>query len=91
MTFRPTVLAVDPARELRWLGHLLLPGLFDGEHEFQIHRLGPTRVRFVQQERFTGMLLPLFARNLDKHTLPGFKAMNLALKARAEAPSGTSG
>ena len=68
MTFRPAVLAVEPACELRWLGHSLVPGLFDGEHEFQIHSLGPGRVRFVQQERFTGVLVPLFARNLDDHT-----------------------
>ena len=52
------------------------------EHEFQIHSLGPGRVRFVQQERFTGVLVPLFPRNLDDHTLRGFKAMNAALKAR---------
>jgi hypothetical protein len=87
MTFRPTVLAVEPGRELRWVGHLLVPGLFDGEHQFEIHPLGPRRVRFVQQERFTGVLVPLFARNLNAHTLPGFKAMNAALKARAEAAS----
>jgi len=88
MTFRPTVLAVEPARELRWVGHLLIPGLFDGEHQFEIQPLGPGRVRFVQQERFTGVLVPLFARNLDAHTLPGFNAMNAALKARAEAAVG---
>jgi hypothetical protein len=88
MTFRPTVLAVQPARELRWLGRFLIPGLFDGEHQFEIHPLGPGRVRFVQQERFTGVLVPLFARNLDNHTLRGFNAMNAALKARAEAAVG---
>jgi hypothetical protein len=88
---RPTVLAVETARELRWVGHPLMPGLFDGEHEFQIHSLGRGRVRFVQQECFTGILVPLFARNLEEHTLPGFKVMNLALKARAEVPSGVTG
>jgi len=88
MTFRPTVLAVEPARGLRWVGHLLIPGLFDGEHQFEIQPLGPGRVRFVQQERFTGVLVPLFARTLDAHTLPGFNAMNAALKARAEAAVG---
>lgn len=71
-----TVLAVDAGRELRWIRHLLVPGLFDGEHRFDIHLLGPGRVRFVQQERFTGVLVPLFARNLDTHTLAGFNAMN---------------
>ena len=88
MTFRPTVLAVEPGRELRWLGRHLMPGLFDGEHQFEIHPLGPGRVRFVQQERFTGLLVPLFARNLDDHTLRGFNAMNAALKERAEAAIG---
>ena len=36
MTFKPTVLAVHPERELRWLGRFILPGLFDGEHSFRI-------------------------------------------------------
>jgi hypothetical protein len=58
------------------------------EHQFEIHPLGPGRVRFVQQERFTGVLVPLFARNMDDHTLRGFNAMNAALKARAEAAVG---
>ena len=40
----------------------------------------------IQQERFTGLLVPVFASSLDKHTLAGFHAMNAALKARAEAP-----
>jgi hypothetical protein len=31
-TFRPQVLEAEPARRLRWPGHLLVPGLFDGEH-----------------------------------------------------------
>ena len=26
MTFRPLVLTAEPGRELRWLGHLLIPG-----------------------------------------------------------------
>jgi len=36
MTFRPIVLEGDPGRRLRWRGHLLLAGLFDGEHSFTI-------------------------------------------------------
>jgi hypothetical protein len=30
MTFRPVVPVAVPKQELRWLGRLLLPGLFDG-------------------------------------------------------------
>ncbi len=85
MTFRPTVLKADPNRELRWLGRLRVPGLFDGEHSFTIQPLEENRVRFVQREAFKGLLVPLFARSLDTNTLRGFGEMNRALKKRAEA------
>ncbi len=84
MTFRPRVLKADQNRELRWLGHFLIPGLFDGEHIFTIEPLEAGRVRFVQREIFTGILVPLFARWLGKDTRRGFEEMNLALKLRAE-------
>ena len=85
ITLRPTVLKAEPERELRWLGHLWVSGLFDGEHSLSIHRLGEDRVRFVQAETFTGVLVPLFARSLDNGTRRGFEEMNHALKERAEA------
>jgi hypothetical protein len=85
MTFKPKVLNADPNRELRWLGHLLVPGLFDGEHSFTIQPLGENRVRFVQREAFKGLLVPLFARSLETNTQRGFEQMNRVLKERAEA------
>lgn len=85
MTFKPEVLKADPERELRWLGHLLVPGLFDGEHSFTIRPLAEDRVRFVQREEFKGLLVPLFARSLDANTRRGFEQMNAALKERAES------
>jgi hypothetical protein len=87
MSFRPLVLEATPNRELRWRGQLLIPGLFDGEHAFVIEPLGPERTRFVQRERFTGLLVPLFARALDGDTRRGFEAMNSALRDAAEKPA----
>ena len=87
MTFKPKVLNAEPNRELRWLGHLLVPGLFDGEHSFTIQPLGENRVRFVQREAFKGVLVPLFARSLETNTQLGFEEMNRALKERTEAAS----
>jgi hypothetical protein len=84
MTFRSEVLNAEPNRELRWLGHLLVPRLFDGEHIFTIEPLGVNRVRFVQREIFTGLLVFLFARRLHTETLRGFEEMNRALKIQAE-------
>jgi hypothetical protein len=85
MTFNPTVLAAEPSKELRWLGHLGISGLFDGEHRLALEALPDGRTRFRQEERFTGLLVPLFRKNLDKDTRRGFAEMNQALKARAEA------
>ena len=85
MTFKPRVLNAEPNRELRWLGHLLVPGLFDGEHSFTIQPLDENRVRLVQRETFKGLLVPLFGRSLENNTQRGFEAMNRALKERAEA------
>ena len=84
MTFRPTVLVADRNRELRWLGRLLFPGIFEGEHAFQITRLEKDRVHLVQRETFRGLLVPLLRRLLNGHTRAGFEAMNRALKERAE-------
>lgn len=84
MTFRPTVLVAEPERELRWLGRLFLPGIFNGEHCFQIEPLGRDRIRFVHSEVFCGILVPFLAESLDTKTKSGFEAMNQAIKARAE-------
>src|SRR5215211_2603245 len=85
MTFKPKVLTAEPNRELRWLGYLLVPGLFDGEHSFTIDPLEENRVRLVQREAFKGLLVPLFGRSLETNTQRGFEEMNHALKERAEA------
>jgi hypothetical protein len=83
MTFRTRVIASTP-REFRWKGHLLVPGLFDGEHYFQIESGASSRITFHHGETFTGILVPLFRRSLDDATRRGFIAMNEALKQEAE-------
>jgi len=82
---RPTVLAAEPGRELRWLGRLFVPGLFDGEHRFEIHEESPSRVRFVQAERFRGLLVPFLKRLIEVDTAAMFERTNAALAERVEA------
>lgn len=84
MTFKPKVLAALPNQEFRWLGHLLIPGLFDGEHIFELNDNGDGTTTLVQRERFGGILIPLFKKMLLENTPRGFEAMNEALKAKAE-------
>jgi hypothetical protein len=84
MTFRPVLLRVLPPRELRWLGRLWLPRVFDGEHAFTIDDLGGGRARFAQGERFRGVLVPLLWGSMGRDTRRGFEDMNRALKRRVE-------
>jgi hypothetical protein len=83
MTFRPRVIEVEEGRRLEWLGRLLLPGVFDGRHSFELEDLGQGRTRLTQAEEFSGCLVPLTGKALER-TRAGFEAMNEALRLRAE-------
>jgi hypothetical protein len=82
MTMRPTVLAAEPGRELRWLGRLVMPGLLDGEHRFTIEEREPGRVTFRQDERFRGLLVPFLRKMIEVDTLATFREVNEALARR---------
>ena len=84
MTFKPTVLVADVNKEFRWLGHLMFPGIFDGEHIFELYENTDGTTTFVQREEFKGILVPLFSKMLDTKTVAGFEAMNKRLKQRVE-------
>ena len=79
-----TVVTVNQNRELCWKYHVILPGLFRGEHSFTIEQIESNKVRFIDREIFNGLLVPLQARDIDTNTKHGFEAMDKALKARAE-------
>ncbi|MEM9566310.1 MAG: SRPBCC domain-containing protein [Actinomycetota bacterium] len=85
VTFTPTVTEVEPGRVFEWLGHLLVPGLFDGRHRFELHETVGGGTRLVHTEHFGGVLVRPFKRSLDRSTLAGFEALNDALRRRAEA------
>ena len=81
---RPLVVSVEPNKELRWIGHLGIPGIFDGQHIFELEPSGSAKTVLVQRERFGGILLPLLSGMLRNETARGFTEMNQALKERAE-------
>ena len=86
MTIKPIILVAAREWELRWRGRLVVPGIFDGEHSFQIRTHGRS-CRFNQSERFTGILVKAIGNGLFDAILQGFEEMNAALKLRAEAVS----
>jgi hypothetical protein len=84
MTFKPRVLTFKKNKELRWLGHFLFPGLFDGEHTLELIANQNGTTTFKHSEIFKGILVPLFKKQLLQTTKSGFEAMNKKLKERVE-------
>lgn len=85
MTFKPVIVTFDAPNELRWKGKLGIPGLFDGEHYFVLKE-EKNKTRFVHGEKFSGILVGIFGKTLDK-TRRGFELMNAALKDECEKSS----
>jgi hypothetical protein len=60
----PQVIKGTFSRTLRRLGHLLVPGIFDGEHYFLLEPIGQNRTRLTHSEKFSGLLVGLLGRTL---------------------------
>jgi len=83
VTFKPSLLVMRQNQELRWLGRLILPGLFNGEHYFLLSPMkNGTLLR--HGESFSGLIVRLMGSSMFDQTERGFMAMNDALKKRAE-------
>ncbi|MBP9691947.1 MAG: SRPBCC domain-containing protein [Alphaproteobacteria bacterium] len=83
MKFTPIIQTVSPNNKLVWKGKFLIQGLFDGEHRFILESV-QEGTRFLHEESFSGLLIPLLPKSFFEKTKKGFEAMNLALKRRVE-------
>lgn len=83
MLLEPKVIAADANRKFAWKGSLLIGGIFDGQHEFILEKTDDGKTKFVHREEFSGILVPLLWRFLEKNTARGFNDMNRALSERA--------
>ena len=84
MVFRPQVTLFHKQKTFAWLGSLLIRGLFDGHHIFEIHDQGDGSCMFIHKEEFSGLLVPLFWSKININTRAGFIEMNEKLKKRCE-------
>jgi len=82
--FKPRVLRVSPARQIRWLElgpGVPFGGFLTGEHYFVLEPQADGTTVLTHGERFTGVLVPLM-KSLLADTEQGFNGMNTALEAR---------
>ena len=78
------LLTVDPPQELRWRGRLAIPGLFQGEHVFEIVDREGGGVTLIQWEIVSGVLAPSLLPTLLRGVKDGFQEMNRGIKEHAE-------
>jgi hypothetical protein len=79
-----TVTTLEPIRQFSWKFHVYLPLLFTGEHLFKIESINEIRFRFIDQEIFHGLLVPIQAKNLETYAKPAMIEMGKALKRKVE-------
>lgn len=84
MTIKPVIKAIVPKKYLSWQGRLVMKGIFDGEHSFElIENLNGTTT-FIHSEKFNGLLVPFMKKFLDQQVKMGFESMNQKLKETVE-------
>src|SRR5262245_9799808 len=81
------VLTVAADRELRWAGHFLGDWLFRAEHYHVLEPISERTVRLRHGELFSGILGGALRPFLRLWAPGRYRAVNLALKQRAESTS----
>jgi len=84
MKFSPKLLKYENQKEIRWIGRVGIPLVFDGEHILQFIDNNDGTTKFIQKEEFKGILVPFMKKMLDVNTKNGFELMNKALKEQCE-------
>lgn len=85
MKMNPVFLKIEPNKELRWRGSLMINGIFDGEHYFILQNAGNNKTLLTQGEMFSGILVPFLKKMIQGNTKKGFELFNAAIKERVEA------
>ena len=77
------LLTAEPPYKIRWKGHLLIPGLFDGEHSVEISENSQRSSLLHQYENFSGILVPFLSRTIEQ-TKQRFEETNAKVRDLAE-------
>jgi hypothetical protein len=84
MTIKPEVKAIVPNKRFSWQGRLLVTGVFDGVHSFDLIENLNGSTSFVHSEKFNGLLVPFMKKFIDEQVKMGFESMNQKLKETVE-------
>ena len=85
MTFKPKITELVSNQFFGWVGNLVIPGIFDGHHTFELKEISENETLLVHSESFSGIFSGMILKSIKADTENGFRAMNEALKKEAEA------
>ncbi|MDR7016727.1 SRPBCC domain-containing protein [Acinetobacter sp. 3657] len=83
MKFEPKVVENKQFSIFAWKGKLLVNGLFDGIHRFELVEVAENKTLLKHSEVFSGLLVMFVDKELKK-TEQNFHIMNESLKQRVE-------
>ncbi len=79
--FKPDISYWQENKQFAWIAKTGLPGIFDGEHFFELKDLGNGKTLLTNREEYRGVLSQLFKQLPMMKTAPdGFRKMNSELK-----------
>lgn len=83
--FKPTISHWEENKKFAWIGRTGFPRVFDGEHFFELEKVGDDTTIVTNREEYRGVM-SLIMKNLPmmKTAPEGFQKMNLALKSYTE-------
>ena len=84
MRFKPRLLQAKTMERLAWKGKVLLPGLLDGEHIFELAPTTYQTTHFTHREIFTGIFVGMLIKPNAQSIKQGFEQMNEQLRLKCQ-------
>ncbi|MBC7085337.1 MAG: SRPBCC domain-containing protein [Methanomethylovorans sp.] len=84
INLKPLIMNIEVNREIRWKEQFWIKGFLEGEHLFRIEEMADGSVHFINCEKFSGILMPLFLYVIEKDMENSFNIMNEQLKKMCE-------
>lgn len=84
-TIKPVVQKLLIYNELSWLYKSIIPGIIMRKHTFQFQKIDDETTMFVNEERLSGIIIPMTYTGINSKLRQRFESMNIAFKQRCES------
>ena len=82
-TYKPEIINLYPSKYFQWRAHMLAGFLFTNDKIFELEETSAGTM-VIHKETFSGLLVPIFCKKMEKGVRPMLDSMNQSLKKLAE-------